>query len=164
MGGPDHQGCGRLTVAADPLEDLVQASVLYRLDTPQLADALAGRNSLDEETAGLSDALAKDRDQLDELATMYAAREIGRNEWVTARQSIDARVKDLERHLSRITRNDALSGIVGNGVALGAQWADLNLSRQHAIVRAVLDHAVISPTERRGAGLDPGRVDLVWRI
>ncbi len=164
MSYPDHGGCGHLTVVADPLEDLVQAAVLYRLDTPQLADALAGRNSPDVETAALSDALARDREQLEELAGMYAEREIGRNEWITARQPIDARVKDLERRLSRITRNDALSGIVGNGAALAGQWADLNLSRQHAIVRAVLDHAVIAPAERRGAGLDPNRVDLVWRI
>ncbi len=164
MGEPDHQGCGRLTVVAGPLEELVQAAVLYRLDTQQLADALAGRNSADQETASLSDALATDREQLDELATMYAAREIGRAEWVTARQQIDARIKDLERRLSRITRNDALGGLVGNGAALGAQWADLNLSRQHAIVRALLDHAVIAPSERRGSTLDPSRVDLVWRI
>lgn len=163
-GEPDHQGCGRLTVVAEPLEDLVQAAVLYRLDTPQLADALAGRNSADQETASLSDVLATDREQLDELASMYAAREIGRTEWMTARHPIDARIKDLERRLSRITRNDALGGIVGNGVALGSQWVELNLSRQHAIVRALLDHAVIAPVERRGSTLDPSRVDLVWRI
>jgi site-specific DNA recombinase len=36
---PDHRGCGRLTVVADPLERLVADAVPYRLDGPAIADA-----------------------------------------------------------------------------------------------------------------------------
>jgi site-specific DNA recombinase len=32
--GPDHGGCGRLTIVAGPPEELVSEMVLYRLDTP----------------------------------------------------------------------------------------------------------------------------------
>ena len=39
----DQHGCGRLTVVAPPLEELVAAAVLFRLDTPEMADVLAGR-------------------------------------------------------------------------------------------------------------------------
>jgi len=133
------------------LEELIVAAVLYRLDTPQLADILAGRNAQDEQTAALSDTLAQDEAQLTELAEMYANREIGRSEWVTARGLIEPRVNDLRRRLARMTRNDALSGVVGNGANLKAQWPTLNLTRQHAIVShrqpssAILDHAVIAP-------------------
>lgn len=35
MAGPDHGGCGRLTIVAPPVEELVGAAVLYRLDTPE---------------------------------------------------------------------------------------------------------------------------------
>ena len=41
--GPDHGGCGQLTIVAAPLEELVTAAVLYRLDTPELARAFKGR-------------------------------------------------------------------------------------------------------------------------
>lgn len=164
MAGPDHQGCGRLTVVAGPLEELTAAAVLYRLDTPALADALSGRHAQDEHTAALADAIAQDRAQLDELAELYAARQIPAREWMTARQPIEARVKEAERRLSRVTRNDALVGLAGNGNALRAQWAELNLTRQHAIVRAVLDHAVIAPGTSGARELDPNRVDLVWRL
>ena len=64
------------------LEELIVAAVLYRLDTPQLADILAGRNAQDEQTAALSDTLAQDEAQLTELAEMYANREIGRSDKV----------------------------------------------------------------------------------
>lgn len=162
--GPDHGGCGRLTVVVEPVEQLVAASVLYRLDTPELADTLAGRAAENEHAAALSETLAADQHQMAELAEMYAAREIGRSEWVTARKPIETRVADAERRLARMTRSDALAGIVGNGDALRSQWSDLNLTRQHAIVKAVLDHAVVAPAASRGSTFDPERVDLVWRV
>jgi site-specific DNA recombinase len=164
MSGPDHRGCGRLTVVAGPLEELTADAVLYRLDTPELADAVSGRSALDERTTALAEAIAQDRGQLDELAGMYATRQIPAREWLTARQPIEARVTEAERRLARVTRNDALVGLVGNGRGLRAQWEDLNITRQHAIVRAVLDHAVISAGQSGARELDPGRVDLVWRL
>jgi hypothetical protein len=45
---PDHGGCGRLTVVAQPVEDLLTEAVLTRLDSPQLADVLAGKASPDQ--------------------------------------------------------------------------------------------------------------------
>lgn len=164
LGGPDHGGCGKLTIVAEPLEELVTAAVLYRLDSPQLAEILAGHAAQDEQTAALSEALLADREQLSELAQMFAAREIGRVEWITAREAIDARVHDTERRLARMTRNDALAGVVGNGAALAATWSELSLSRRHAIVRAVMDKAVVAPVTKRSAVFNPGRVDLVWRL
>ena len=163
LSGPDHHGCGRLTVVAPPVEQLVTSAVLYRLDTPELADALAGRAAADDQAAALSEALAADKAQLDELAGLYAAREIGAREWMAARSAIDARVHDSERRLARLIRSDALAGLVGNGDSLRSHWAELNLTRQAAIVRALLDHAVIAPGSARSA-FDPERVDLVWRL
>jgi site-specific DNA recombinase len=162
--GPDHGGCGRLTVVAAPLEELVTAAVLYRLDTTELADTLAGKAAADEHAAALANTLAQDRAQLDELAGLYAARSVSAREWLTARKPIEGRIADVEGRLARMTRTDALAGLVGNGEQLAKQWADLNLTRQHAIVAAVLDHAVIAPGTPGARELDPDRVDPVWRV
>ncbi len=162
MAGPDHAGCGRLTIVAEPVEELVTAAVLYRLDSDELAAVLEGHAARDEQTSATVQALEADRAQLEELAQMFAAREITRVEWLTAREAIDARVSEAERSIARAGRNDALAGVVGNGAALARGWTELSLSRQHAIVRAVLDHAVIAPAAR-GPVFDPQRVDLVWK-
>ena len=45
LSGPDHGGCGALTITADPLERLVADAVLFRLDTADLADTLSGRTA-----------------------------------------------------------------------------------------------------------------------
>jgi hypothetical protein len=164
MSGPDHGGCGRLTINAAPLEELITQAVLYRLDTPELADRLSGRGAADEHTAALAEALAADRTQLDELANVYAQKLIGVREWIAARGPIQARIQDNERLLARMSQSDALAGFVGNGDQLRAQWSDLNLTRQHAIVKAILDHAVIGPGSHGTRGVDPSRVDPVWRL
>jgi site-specific DNA recombinase len=162
--GPDHGGCGGTFVVAGPVEDLIAQAVLYRLDTPELADALAGRAAADERTAALAQALAEDQEQLAELTALYAAKSITAREWMEARNPIQGRIAKAEQAIARATRSDALAGLVGNGEQLRDAWAGLNLTRQAAIVRAVLDHAVIGPGTPGAQAFDPARVRPVWRL
>ena len=153
-----------MTVVAEPLEELVTAAVLFRLDTPDLAGALAGKAEADGEASKLVGLVSEDRGRLDELATMFAKTLIDGREWLTAKQPIIERIEEYERRVGRLTRTDALGGLAGNGEALAVEWPELDLSRQVAIVKAVLDHVVISPGSRGARTLDPARVDLVWRL
>ena len=50
------------------------------------------------------------------------------------------------------------------GGALRQRWDSLTLDRQHAIVRAVLDYAVIAPGTPGAHTLDINRVQPRWRI
>lgn len=164
LSGPDHGGCGHLTIVAPPLEDLVTDAVLYRLDTPHLADALSGRHSTDDAHAALADELAEDRKQLEELAGLYADKAITAVEWMAARNPIEARIATTTRRLASRSGNDALTGLVGNGEQLRTQWADLPLTRQHAVIAAVLDHAIIDSGTPGARTLDPERVRPLWRL
>ncbi|MDQ1742302.1 MAG: site-specific recombinase, partial [Pseudonocardiales bacterium] len=65
---------------------------------------------------------------------------------------------------TRAGNSDALHGLVGNGEELGRTWDSLNLDRQTAIIRAVLDHAVIAPGVLGARSLDPARVQPVWKL
>lgn len=163
--GPDHRGCGGVTITADPVEQLVTNAVLYRLDSHELAATLAGLDAADTHAAALSDAIAEDAAQLEELAQLYAAKQITAKEWMTARNPIEARRTDNERKLARLTRTDALVGLAGDAEQLGAQWSSLNLTRQAAIVRALIDRVVIAPVGSTGPRrFNPDRVDIVWRV
>ena len=145
--GPDHGGCGRLSIVAAPLEQLVTDAVLYRLDSPQLASALSGRAAQDQHAAELADAIAADRQQLDELAALYADKTISAREWLAARNPIEARINDNERRVARLTRSDALAGVVGNGKQLGRQWAKLDLAKP----RSSPPSSITSPSPQASA-------------
>jgi hypothetical protein len=163
LSGPDHGGCGRLTVVADPLERFLADAVLYRLDTPELADALAGRSSSDHRAHSITQAVVEAQEQLEELPTAYGTKQITMREWMTAKKPIQERLESAQRQLSRITNGDSLKGLVGNGEELRRSWSALNLSRQHAIVAAVIDHAEIGPGTQGASKFDPGRVSFTWR-
>jgi site-specific DNA recombinase len=161
--GPNFTGCGHTFIQADTLELFIVEAVLYRLDTPELAAALARSNSdpdVDRCQAELDEAQA----HLDELARAYGNRSIGLSEWLAAREPIEARVSAAKKQLARFSRSSVLDGQVGHASALREIWPTLPLTRQRSIVAAVLDHAVIGPGRRGYNRFDPARVTPVWRV
>ncbi len=160
---PGRPGCGHMYALAEPLEHFVVEAVLYRLDSPELAAALAGKPG-DPDVDALQAEASDAQTQLDELAAMYGRKEILLSEWTAARQPIEARLKDARRRLGRIDRSTSLDGFVGNAAGLRETWEQLPLHRQHAIVAAVLDHVVVSPGRRGFNGFDPSRFQHVWRV
>jgi hypothetical protein len=78
-------------VVAEPVEDVIVDTVLSRLDSPMLADYMAGRTQSDTALAALSETLAADQRQLEELAGLYAAGAVTAREWIGARDPIQHR-------------------------------------------------------------------------
>ena len=162
VNGPGFSGCGRLSVMAEPLEQFVVEAVLYRLDSPELAAAMSGEPG-DPDAQRWQAEIDQSRQQRDELAAMYGRREIGMTEWQAARTPIERRVTDAKKQLGRLTRATALAGQIGNSTELRERWPSLPLTRQHAIVAAVLDQITVAPARRGYNRFDPTRFTPVWR-
>lgn len=164
LSGPDQGGCGRLTVVAQPVEELLSDAVLTRLDSPALADALAGKSSVDADVAALSAQLDADTARLDELAALYANATVTAREWIAARDPITARIAETRRAVAAATDTTDVQELAGTGRLLREQWDSLDVDRQQAVVKSVLDHAVIAPGTPGSRSLDIGRVRPVWRV
>jgi site-specific DNA recombinase len=162
--GPGFAGCGRTVVMAEPVEELVAAGVLHRLDGPGLAAALRAEAEGDEAASSVVSGLEADEAQLTEIAGAYGRREVTFSEYLAARKPIEARIEAAKRHLSRTSRSAALADYVGDSAALRERWSGLDLSRQRAIVEAVLDRATVLPAVRGRNRFDPDRVDPLWRV
>jgi len=160
--GPNFSGCGHTYVMADTLEQFVVEAVLYRLDSAELAAALNGSAS-DPDTERWQQEIDQSQGQLDELAGLFGRREIGLSEWQAARAPVEQRVTDARKRLARLTRTTALIGHLGNASDLRERWASLPLTRQHAIVAAVLDHVVVGRGRQGFNRFDPARFTPVWR-
>jgi hypothetical protein len=149
---------------ADSLEGFVAQAVLYRLNTPELADALADARQANAEHAEIAEQVAGDEAMLDQLAKDYAAKDITHREWLTARQPIQARLDAAKRRLSRISSTHRIEDYAGRSTLLRDAWTDLPLTRQHAIIRTILDHIVVNPAVRGRNTFDPSRFEPVWRL
>jgi site-specific DNA recombinase len=161
--GPSLSGCGKIHVRADALEDFIVQAVLLRLDSPELATAVE-RPGEDVESQHWQLEIAEADAQLVELAEAWAAKRISMKEWQAARSPIERRITAAKKRLASLNRATVLNGHVGSGKQLRALWADLPLSRQHAIVAAVLDHVVVAPGRRGLNKFDPSRFTPVWRV
>lgn len=164
LSGPDHGGCGGTMVQAEPVEQLVTAGVLMRLNSPAFADAMAGRAKDDQQAAQLAAQINADQDRLTEFATMLAEGDMSRQEWHTARDVVNRKLTEARRRLAGLTHSDALNGLDLDGEQLDEQFATLELERQHAIIATVVDHVVILPGTRGVHSVDPARVEPVWRL
>ena len=161
--GPDFGGCGKVYIAADSLDRFIADVVLHRLDSPELAAALEGRHDDDTQRRELRELIRSDTAQLDELGQAHANKLITLREWLSVSKTIRARLEANQKRFDRLTRADALASLVGQGEVLAGQWAELNLARQAAIIRELIDHIVIHPAARPANRIDINRIDPVWR-
>lgn len=161
--GPNFGGCGKTTIMAEPLEQFVVEAVMHRLDSPELPRALNSSVSTDPAGEEWQAEVERAQEQLDELAQMWAEREITRGEWVSARAPIEKRLDAAKRRLAAINRTTELTPHLGNAKELREQWETMTLTRQKQIVGALLQHVVVGPGRRGFNRFDPARLTAVWR-
>ena len=162
---PGLPGCGGTAIVADELEQFIVDAMLYSLDTPELAASLAAAPAAPEgDAAEARRALDEAHNQLEELATAYGERQITMREFIAARAPIEKRMKQAQARAGTENRSAVLADFVVNPKALREDWGTLTLTRQRAIVAAVMDHATIAPATRGRNSFDPARVTPHWRI
>jgi site-specific DNA recombinase len=148
---------------AEPLEQFVVEAVLHRLDSPELPRALNGSVSSDPASEEWQTEIERAQEQLEELAELWAEREITRGEWVRARAPIEKRLDAAKRRLAAINRTTELTAYLGNAKQLREKWAEMALTQQRQIVGALLQHVIVGPGRRGYNRFDPARLRPVWR-
>jgi site-specific DNA recombinase len=161
--GPSLSGCGKTFILAEDLEHFVIAAVLHRLDSPRLAMAVTLCNSTDQHIVDAERKLDEAQAQLEQLATNWGKQEISKSEWQAARAPILERVATARATLTTMSQTAAVAEYLGNAEALRSAWDTLTLSRQRAIVSAVLEYVEIGFAVRGRNRFDPERVTPRWR-
>lgn len=160
--GPDHGGCGKLTISAVPVETWLTEAALYRLDTPEVTAALEGRHETDARHADAVTVLEEAQRRLTDVAEMFAAGDITKAEYLAARPVAEAKAAEATRVLESLATKDTLDSLVGNGTLIRERWDTYSLDRQHAIIRAILPSATIAAGSPGRGNFDPDRVQPHW--
>lgn len=162
---PGTTCCGSMSIAAEGLDELILAMVMYRLDSPAVKDALAGRTSPPD--AGIDETseqiLAAER-RLEEARDMFAVGEIDRKDLVAIRRVVEQDLQRLRRTIARTEQAITIAAVVDQDQDLASMWDDLPQGRRQQILRALIDRIVISSAVRGRRTFDPDRVDVVWRV
>ena len=161
--GPGFSGCGGTYINAEPLEPFIVEAVLWRIDSPELTAALNGRQ--DEPDAERWQAEA-DAAQRPARGARRPPTGSSRSRWVSCSPPANRsrhRLTAARKQLGKLTRTTALDGYLGNRDALRETWETLDLSRQRAIIAAVIDHIEVGPGRRGYNRFDESRLTPAWR-
>lgn len=162
---PGARGCGGVFIYAEMLEEFIVEAVLWRLDSPEAHRTMLEAPGDDVRVRDLAEAISADTAQMEDLAAMFGDRQVSVQEWKVARDRIEPRLEANRREFARLTQRDAVADYLGKGDELREAWGSLNLSRQVAVVKAVLESATILKAATPGRhGLDPERVVPRWRV
>ncbi len=164
ISGPGFRACGRISILALPVEEFISDAVLYRLDSPALARALARRPDRSRELADLELHIANDQAKLEELAGFWADGKIDSPEYFVARQRIVDRLAASRARFGRLDDQKSLRGLIDHGADLRRKWAGMNLHQRRAVITVILDHVVVSRAQNSGKRVDVNRLQPVWRI
>jgi len=160
--GPGLSGCGKTYIRAEDVEAFVTEAVIRRMRGSELAAAVDGRPT-DPDLQRWYEQLEADEAQLRELADLWGRRELTMSEWRAAKTPIEQRMTTARKHLSRANRSSALDQYAGRAEQLERDWSSLDLSQQHAIVSAVVDHVEVGPGRRGYNRFDESRLTAFWR-
>ena len=165
-------GCGGVSVDRGHLEDTVSNALAKALAGPGLDRALAAFAGIVD--AALAQQVAADDDKLVELALMWARDQIGKPEFLAARQDIEERIARNRRRLTNLAAKGVLASLEHKDdiADMRTQLDGLGLDRLRAVADAVLEAVIIYPagtksngrSTRGGRRFDPDRVDYAWKV
>jgi DNA invertase Pin-like site-specific DNA recombinase len=159
---PPYGGCGRIRIAAEPLELDVAERVLARFASPSIRQKLAAASTF-EDDATLTEQIGELERRQVENAEDYANDLLDRRAYRLAQEKISTRIKELRGRIMHLTRLEHLPTEV-TPVTLAQWWADASLQRRRDLIQTVFEQVVIGPTTRPGfQGLDEARLTYIAR-
>lgn len=153
--------CERIHIMGARLEELVEAAVLHRLDSPAARSALA--NQEDSAAARrIAAKLEEDRAALEQLSRdHYVDRVVSRDVFLAAAGQLEEAIADGEGKLSR---RWATAAIDGDTNTIRQRWAEGDLTFRRAVLALLIDRVTIRPVGRASGGrFNPDRIDITWK-
>ena len=161
--GANQGPCGRLAVVAEPIEQAVADSLLVALAGPALWRALGESGNV--ETEPIVRQVAADESSLEQLALdHYVERVISRREFLAARDLLEERISKNRNALQQTTNVHSLTGLPRTHKDLEAVWVTLDIERQRAVLKAVVEEVIVHPGARGRRSFDPSRMEIRWRV
>ena len=157
---PGAPGCGKLTVTAAPLDELVRDSVIWAVSGPELAKTLRARRRDGAGEVKVARELAQAEARREEAAGMFGAGEITRREWLTIREVTDRRIADASRLLNR--HSGPLADLPTGETALRRAWEAGTVEWRRALIGVVVATLTVRPVDRPTNTFHPTRVDITW--
>jgi site-specific DNA recombinase len=152
---------GHVARQAAPVEEFITKLVIARLSRPDAADLVAVPAS-GPDIAALREEATAIRANLKEMAADRALGLIDRAQMLAATERANTRLAQIGAELEGAARENVLAPLVAAENA-AATWESLDLSRQRAVIKALMTITLRSPGRGARRVFDPATVGIDWR-
>jgi site-specific DNA recombinase len=148
---PGPKRCGKISIAAGSVDDLVAEQIAQRFASYQ-------PDPTDDGEAELLAQLQADQARLAEVGADYADGTIPRPTYLAAVERLEARIGATSRRLARST----VVIPTGGSDAIREAWATRSMAWRRAFVARVIRYAEVRPAKARGGRFDGDRLVIEW--
>ena len=128
-------GCGRITRAAESVEELLLEAIFQAVESPTWDVRVREASNDDEQVQELLERRATVTGLLDRLEDKVARELISEPAYKRNRMELEDELESIHRQLSRLQDDSIVPAVPRN---LRQVWSDLSFDRQRAIVQVVL--------------------------
>ncbi len=158
---PGMDRCGKVAVRAEPVEALIEASVLDVLSRSAIGEH---RTHVAGNESDLRKELDAARETRDLLVAQLARGELSTREWATARPLLDSRIKQAQEELGATSNAAGTLATVPSGKRVHQWWKDASVARRRAVIVALIERVEVAPGVKGRNWFDPTRIaPPVWR-
>jgi site-specific DNA recombinase len=155
--GPGSAGCGRIQIAAEPLERDITEALLVYLDTADLASLASANGS--SEAATVTHELAQLDQQARETADLAAAGKVRPVDFARFSSGIESRRRALRHRLAQMSSSAALEPYAGKVGALRASWRPLSDDQHRTLIGAAFGRLTVASATKYGYDVSRVRAD-----
>jgi hypothetical protein len=156
--------CGGVSIRAEPVEEWVQEALIEAVENRAASQRSSQREraKTDKELAAASAVLADITPRFKELARLYARSEIGKGEWMEARDELETRRAEAERLVAAHDGNDPLAKY-GPREALRTEWPRMTTDQRRGLIAHAMPTLVVLPSGP-GVRFSDSRLAPEWAI
>lgn len=168
------RGCGRVERQSAPVEHLVSAAILERLDSDALLVAINQAQDDKGESAALVKQRQAQQSRLDDLIEDYASGLLKRPQFAAAKSTAEAALEATNRKLATLTYKHTLTGI-DLTKKLSDTWQTASIDWKRSVIDMLIERIVIKRRERHFKRVyyeadrhiywfDPSLVEIRWKV
>ena len=165
-------GCSGQVRVAETLDHFVSESVLYRLDSPQMAKLLTERESKAEQIAPLQARRDVLKTRLESLLDDYTDETLTKLEYQRAKRRVLSDLERVEAELGGLYSSQQAAAVLSADKTLREAWESQSLSWRRNLIGLVVDSVTVHPSRKRTPYVidgvrfkfSPDDVDIKWLV
>ncbi len=164
-------GCCTVFRMAEAVEAYVTEQVLYRFDSPEVANALAPSDN-EEQMALVVQELAELHVRREQLVTEYALGDHEKDDYQVMLRKLKDKIAQAEDEQKRLLSTKAKNLAVPTDGGLRQIWEQAGIEWRASVIKLVVDKVIINPSRPGGSKWEapdgrvfkfkPDAVEIVW--